>query len=185
VVFLKASTGLGAGLVVDGDLVRGSRGAAGELGHTRTPAADDLRCRCGETGCLEAVAGGWALVRDLDGHGHRVEHLRELVALALDGDPDARSLVRRSGRAVGTVLAGVVNLLNPEAIVVGGDMAPVYERFVAGLRETLYAGATGVATRDLQILPTSHGEQSGLIGCAEAALEAVLSPPAVDRMLSG
>jgi predicted NBD/HSP70 family sugar kinase len=105
------------------------------------------------------------------------------VTLAVDGDPDARRLVRESGRRVGEVLAGAVNLLNPAALVVGGDMARAYDVFVAGLRETLYGGATALATRELEILPTTHGDRSGVVGCARLALEEVLSVEAVDRRL--
>jgi predicted NBD/HSP70 family sugar kinase len=182
-LLVKASTGLGAGIVSGGRLLRGALGAAGELGHTRTASAAGLACRCGETGCLEAVAAGWALVRDLREQGREVAHVRRLVELVLEGDPEARTAVRESGRRVGEVVAGAVNLLNPEAVVVGGDMAEAYDVFVAGLRETLYAQATALSTRELQILPASHGARAGVLGCAALALEHVLDAAAVDRAL--
>ena len=184
-LMVKASTGLGAGIVSGGRLLRGAIGAAGEIGHTKTAAAQGRTCRCGDTGCVEAVAGGWALVQELRSRGRDVEHVRALVELAVDGDAEARHLVRESGRRVGEVLAGAVNLLNPEAIVVGGDMAVAYDIFVAGLRETVYANATALATRELQILPATHEQRAGVVGCASLALEHVLSPGAVDRALSG
>jgi predicted NBD/HSP70 family sugar kinase len=183
VLFVKASTGLGAGIVAGGVLQRGALGAAGELGHTKTPAAADLECRCGDTGCLEAVAGGWALVRDLREQGREVGHVRHLVDLAVSGDAEARRLIRESGRRTGEVLAGAVNLLNPEAVVIGGDMARSYDSFVAGLRETLYGAATALSTRELVILPTTHGERSGVVGCASIVLEQVLSVDAVNRVV--
>jgi predicted NBD/HSP70 family sugar kinase len=184
-LLVKASTGLGAGIVAGGRLLRGALGAAGELGHTRTASADGIPCRCGETGCLEAVAGGWALVRDLRERGREVEHVRRLVELVLEGDPEARTVVRESGRRVGEVVAAAVNLLNPQAVVVGGDMAEAYDVFVAGLRETLYAQATALSTSELQVLPATHGAGAGLVGCAVLALEHVLDAAAVDRALSG
>lgn len=184
-LMVKASTGLGAGIVSGARLLRGAIGAAGEIGHTKTAAAQGRTCRCGDTGCVEAVAGGWALVQELRSRGRDVEHVRALVELAVDGDAEARHLVRESGRRVGEVLAGAVNLLNPEAIVVGGDMAAAYDIFVAGLRETVYANATALATRELQILPATHEQRAGVVGCASLALEHVLSPGAVDRALSG
>lgn len=184
VVLLKASTGLGAGVVADGRLVRGALGAAGEIGHVKTPAADGLVCRCGDTGCLEAVAGGWALVQRMREGGAPVGHIRDLVRLAIEGDADARAALRESGRRTGEVLGGVVNLLNPEAVVVGGDMALGYDFFVAGVRETLYRNATALVTRDLRIVPATHGERSGVVGCAALALGHVLSPRAVDEALS-
>jgi len=183
-VLVKASTGIGAGIVSHGELLRGALGAAGELGHTKTPAAEGLTCRCGDTGCVEAVAGGWALVQTMRERGREVGHIRNLAAMAAGGDAEARHLVRESGRRLGEVLAATVNLLNPEAVVIGGDMVRAYDTFVAGLRETVYAGATALATRQLVIAPTTHGESSGVVGCAAMALEQVLNAAAVERALT-
>ncbi len=183
-LLVKASTGIGAGIVSDGRLRRGGLGASGEIGHTRTASAEGLVCRCGDTGCLEAVAGGWALVQALRAEGRDVGHVRRLVALAVEGDAEARRVVRDSGRRLGEVLAAAVNLLNPQAVVIGGDMAGAYDTFVAGLRESLYGAATALATRELQILPATHGEAAGVVGCAALALEEVLSVAAVDALVS-
>ena len=176
---LKASTGLGAGIVAGGALQRGAVGAAGEFGHNKTAAAAGVPCRCGDTGCLEAIAGGWALVKALQAAGHQVGHLRDVVELANSGDPDARRMIRDSGRHVGEVLAGAVNLLNPAVLVVAGDMAGAYDIFVAGLRETLYGNATALATRALQVVPSTYGDRSGVIGSATMVLDQVLSPAAL------
>src|SRR5574340_969026 len=182
-LLIKASTGLGAGIVSGGVLQRGALGAAGEIGHTKTPAAQGMICRCGDVGCIEAVAGGWALVGRLQAAGRDVTHIRDVIGLALAGDAEARRMIRDSGRQIGEVLAGAVNLLNPEVLIVGGDMAQAYETFVAGLRETLYGNAVALATRKLQILPWT-GERSGMIGCATLALDQVLSVREVDRILA-
>ena len=80
-----------------------------------------------------------------------------LVELAVDADQEARRLICEAGRHIGEVLAGVVNLLNPDALVIAGDMAKAYDIFVAGLRETVYGNSTAV-TRELQILPSPHGD---------------------------
>ncbi|MGZ4464345.1 MAG: ROK family protein [Nocardioides sp.] len=181
---VKASTGLGLGIVADGHVVAGHLGAAGEIGHTKTPAAEGLACRCGDTGCLEAVAGGWALVARMAEHGREVGHVRHLVELALQGDAEARGLVRDSGRHLGEVLAVAVNLLNPRVVVVGGDMAGAFDLFAAGLRESVYGRAGALATRDLQFLPAVHGDRAGLVGCAALALDHVLAPAAVDARLA-
>lgn len=181
---VKASTGLGAGIVMGGQLQRGAVQAAGEFGHSKTPAAAGVPCRCGDTGCFEAVAGGWALVRDLQQAGHPVSHLRDVVALAHSGDAEARRMIRESGRHIGEVLAAAVNLLNPAVLVVAGDMVGAYDVFVAGLRETLYGNATALATRTLQIVPSIHQERSSMVGCATTALDHVLSPAAVDAALA-
>ena len=177
---LKASTGIGAGIIAGGSLQRGAVQAAGEFGHNKTPAAAGVPCRCGDTGCLEAIAGGWAIVRALQADGRSVGHLRDVVELANNGDPDARRMIRESGRHVGEVLAAAVNLLNPAVLVVAGDMASAYDIFVAGLRETLYGNATALATRVLQVVPSTHGDRSGVIGSATMVLDHVLSPTAID-----
>jgi predicted NBD/HSP70 family sugar kinase len=157
--------------------------AAGEFGHNKTAAAAGLPCRCGDTGCLEAIAGGWALVKALQAEGRKVGHLRDVVELALGGDPDARRMIRDSGRHVGEVLAAAVNLLNPAVLVVAGDMASAYDIFVAGLRETLYGNATALATRTLQVVPSTYGDRSGVIGSATMVLDDVLSAGAVDALV--
>ncbi|MEV0945161.1 ROK family transcriptional regulator [Rhodococcus sp. NPDC049939] len=182
-LLIKASTGLGAGVVSGGVLQRGALGAAGEIGHTKITAAQGMTCRCGDVGCVEAVAGGWAIVRSLQEQGREVAHIRDVIALALAGDADARRMIRESGRRIGEVLSGAVNLLNPEVVIVGGDMAQAYDTLVAGLRETLYGKAISVATQQLQILPWTHGELSGVVGSATMALDHVLSVDAVDQLL--
>ncbi|WP_421584696.1 ROK family protein [Rhodococcus sp. MALMAid1271] len=182
-LLVKASTGLGAGIVAGGALQRGSLGAAGEFGHTKTAAAAGVACRCGDSGCLEAIAGGWALVKALAEQGREVGHIRGVVDLAVSGDPEARRLIRDSGRHIGETLAGAVNLLNPEVLIVGGDMANAYDIFVAGLRETVYGNATALATKALTIQATTHGDLSGVIGSAALVLDQVLSARAVDDAL--
>ncbi|HZA09793.1 MAG TPA: ROK family transcriptional regulator [Mycobacterium sp.] len=180
---LKASTGLGAGIICGGVLQHGAVEAAGELGHNKIPAAAGVPCRCGDTGCLEAVAGGWALVRALQRQGRAVGHIRDVVELANSGDSDARRMIRESGRHVGEVVAGAVNLLNPAVLVVAGDMAKAYDVFVAGLRETLYGNATALATRVLQVVPSTYGDQSGVVGSATMVLDHVLSAAVIDATL--
>jgi predicted NBD/HSP70 family sugar kinase len=112
--------------------------------------------------------------------GHNVEHIRDVASLAVAGDTDARDEIRASARHFGRVLAAAVTLLNPAIIVVGGDMTPAYDVFVAGLRETLYRDASTIATRDLTIVAATHGTLSGVRGCATLALDHVLSVQAVD-----
>jgi len=184
-VVVKASTGLGLGILADGRVVAGHLGAAGEIGHTKVDAADGRVCRCGDTGCLETVAAGWALVAELEQRGRTVEHVRDLVRLALSGDAEARQLLRDSGRQLGDLLAVAINLLNPQAVVLGGDMAAAFDTYAAGVRETVYARASALATRELQFLPSTYGDRAGVVGCAAMALDRVLSPAAVDARLDG
>jgi predicted NBD/HSP70 family sugar kinase len=182
VLVIKASTGLGAGIIAGGALQRGATHAAGEFGHNKTRAAEGLPCRCGDTGCLEAIAGGWAIVRTLQSEGRSVGHLRDVVELANGGDAQARRMIRDSGRYIGEVLAGAVNLLNPAVLVVAGDMVGAYDVFVAGLRETLYGNASALATRVLEVQRSTYGDQSGVVGSAAMALDHVLSPGAIDSL---
>jgi predicted NBD/HSP70 family sugar kinase len=181
---IKASTGLGAGIISGGALQRGAIRAAGEFGHNTTPAAGERACRCGGIGCLETVAGGWALVRALREEGRSVQNLRDVVELAHSGDALARRVIRDSGRHVGEVLAAAVNLLNPAALVVAGDVAGAYDIFVAGLRETLYGNATALATRGLEILPAHLGDRGGVIGSAMMVLDNVLGAQAIDALVT-
>jgi predicted NBD/HSP70 family sugar kinase len=182
VLVIKASSGLGAGIVAGGVLQRGASQAAGEFGHNKIAAAQGLPCRCGDTGCVEAIAGGWAVVHALQQQGRDVRNLRDVVEIAHGGDAEARRMIRDSGRYVGEVLASAVNLLNPALVVVAGDMAGAYEIFVAGLRETLYGNATAQATRTLEVMPAAHGSRSGAVGGAAMVLDEVLSAAAVDAL---
>ena len=184
VLVIKASSGLGAGIVAGGVLQRGAAQAAGEFGHNKIAAARGLACRCGDTGCVEAIAGGWSVVHTLQQQGRSVRNLRDVVEIAHEGDPDARRMIRDSGRYVGEVLAAAVNLLNPAVVVVAGDMAGAYEIFVAGLRETLYGNATAQATRTLEVVPAAHGSRSGIVGGAVMVLDEVLSARAVDALVA-
>ncbi|MDN5855841.1 MAG: ROK family protein, partial [Actinomycetia bacterium] len=183
-IVVKASTGLGLGILADRRIVSGHLGGAGEIGHTKVDAAAGRQCRCGDTGCLETLAGGWALVTRLQEAGQDVGHIRDLVAYALDGDAAAKQLLRESGRCLGEVLAVAINLLNPEAVVLGGDMAAAFDVYAAGVRKSVYARASALATRELRFLPATYGDRAGLVGCASMALDQVLSPAAVDARLA-
>lgn len=179
---LKASTGLGAGIIAGGVLQRGAAQAAGEFGHNKIAAAQGIPCRCGDTGCLEAIAGGWALVHQLQQQGRSVRHMRDVIELVHAGDPDARRMIRDSGRHIGEVVAAAVNLLNPAVLVIAGDLAAAYEVFVAGFRESLYRNATAMATRELEVVPAAHGGHSAVVGTAAMVLDEVLNARSVDAL---
>ncbi|CAN5243368.1 ROK family transcriptional regulator [soil metagenome] len=182
-ILLKLSTGLGAGIICGGALQRGAVGAAGEFGHNKTAAAEGNACRCGDTGCLESIAGGWALVRTLREHGREIGHVRDVVELANRGDAEARRLIRESGRHVGEAVAPVVNLLNPGVLAIGGDLMGAYDLLVAGLREALYGNASALATRTLRVVPATHGERSSVVGSAALILDFILDADAIDAAL--
>ncbi|HUN33555.1 MAG TPA: ROK family transcriptional regulator [Trebonia sp.] len=184
-LMVKASTGIGVGIVSGGTLQRGSLFAAGELGHIPVRDGASVLCRCGQTDCLEATVGGWAMVKALQQMGRDVHHVRDLVAIALKGDPEALGMIRDSGRRIGEVLSAAVTLLNPEVVVIGGDLAGAYETFVAGLRETVYQRSTALSTRQLRIVASTFGERQGLVGCAAMINQWITSEQAVDLAVAG
>jgi predicted NBD/HSP70 family sugar kinase len=183
-LMVKASTGIGVGIVSGGALQRGSLAAAGELGHIPVGDGTGVLCRCGQTDCLEAVAGGWAIVKALQQLGRDVRHVRDVVAIAAKGDPEALGMIRDAGRRVGGVLSAAVTLLNPEVVVIGGDLAGAYEPFVAGLRETVYQRSTALSTRQLRIVAATFGERQGLVGCAAMINQWITSERAVDAAIA-
>ena len=117
--------------------------------------------------------------------GREVLGLKELTALAAEGDPVAVTLIRESGRRLGEILAGAVNLLNPAVIVLGGDLAEAYDHLVAGVREVVFQQCTALATRQLRVVPSALWDEAGVRGCAAMVAEEILSPEAVNASLSG
>lgn len=183
-LFIKVGTGIGCGIVASGRIHRGAQGAAGDLGHVQVPGRDDAVCRCGNRGCLEAVAGGQAMADRLRADGHPTRNARDVVERALAGDPGATQLVRGSGRVLGQVLAAVVNVFNPAVIVIGGDVANAHEQLLAGVREVVYQRSLPLATRHLRIVHSRLGDHAGIRGASAMVLEHVLAPPAIDELVS-
>ena len=181
---VKVSTGIGAGIIAGGVLQRGVHGAAGEIGHNPVADGAGIVCRCGNRDCLEAVASGAALVATLRAEGRDVADVPGVVALVRAGDPEAVALVRHAGRRIGEVLAVAVNLLNPQVVVFGGDLAEAFEPLLAGVREQVYRRAIVPVTRDLSIEHSALGPEAGIVGCAAMALAEVLSPRAIDAALA-
>lgn len=182
---IKASTGIGAAILAGGRLQRGAAGASGEIGHIKVCGGGGVLCRCGNQDCLEAVASGWALMRQMSERGRPVADTRAIAELVRAGDPDALRLVREAGRRIGEVVAGAVNLLNPAMIIIGGDLAHAFEPLVAGMRELIYQRSTALATRSLRIEPSVLHEQAGVSACAVMVLDDVLSSGAVDALIGG
>ena len=183
-LFIKVGTGIGAGIVASGRIHRGAQGAAGDMGHIQVPDRPDALCRCGNLGCVEAVAGGAALARDLRAAGFDVKDSRDVVALVRGGNPEAGRLVREAGRVLGEVLAAAVNLLNPSVIVIGGDIADAHEPFLAGVREVVYQRSLPLATQHLDIVRSSLGDTAGTTGAAALVIEHVLAPARIDEALA-
>ncbi|MGW7084504.1 ROK family protein [Streptomyces sp. NPDC054871] len=183
-LYIKVGTGIGCGIVADGKLHRGAQGSAGDIGHIRVGGIEEP-CRCGNSGCLEAVAGGAAIARKLSRLGLQATSGSDVVRLVKSGNRDAVSMVREAGRAVGEVLAGLVNFFNPDTVVVGGVMAAVHDQLLAGVREAVYRRSHPLATHVLRIEPSRTGENAAAIGAGILAVEHALSPRQVDRVLAG
>ena len=151
-MFVKIGTGIGCGIVAGGHVHRGADGAAGDIGHIHVPDHDDVVCRCGNVGCLEAIAGGAAMAARL--RRARPAHAAPAATSSTrcsPGQPDAVRVVRQAGHAIGGVLATCVNVLNPAVIVIGGDVASAGEPLLAGIREVVYKRSLPLATGRLQI----------------------------------
>jgi predicted NBD/HSP70 family sugar kinase len=181
-LFVKVGTGIGCGIVADGHIHRGARGAAGDIGHIRAT-GEDVVCACGNIGCLEAVAGGHALATRLAASSVEAQNSRDVVRLVHEGNVKATQMVRAAGRTLGEVLAGTVNFFNPAVIVIGGDIAEAHAQLLAGVREGIFSRSLPLATRDLRVVPCRLGDRAGITGAAITAIEQVLAPAAVDRTL--
>ncbi|GAA2207867.1 ROK family protein [Nonomuraea monospora] len=179
-IYIKIGTGIGCGIISGGGLHRGARGAAGDVGHIRVPASE-APCRCGNSGCLEAVAGGASMAAALRAAGIEARGSKDVVALMRAGDLRATRLVRQAGREVGAVMAAIVNFFNPSVIVIGGDVAEAGEQVLAGVRETIYSRSLPLATQHLAIRAGALGDRAGVVGAAVMVVEHVLAPASIDR----
>lgn len=183
-VFVKVATGIGAGLISGGRLVRGAQGVAGDIGHIRVPRGDDVPCTCGNRGCLEALASGPAIARALRETGVDAADGNDVVELVKHGNIDAIQAVRQAGRDIGEVLTACVSLVNPSVIVMGGSMARVGEHLIAGVREAVYTRSIPLSTEHLAIVPSTAAEDAAVLGAAMLAIEHTLSPAGLSRLLA-
>ncbi|WP_326780232.1 ROK family protein [Streptomyces longwoodensis] len=180
-VLVKVSTGIGAGVVVDGSPYRGIDGGAGDLGHIRVPDGAGALCRCGSYGCLAALASGGAVARRLAAAGVPAASGSDVRDLLAAGHPEAAALAREAGRRVGEVLATVVTLLNPGVLVLAGDLAGT--PFVTGVRELLYQRALPRSTARLEVVTSRLGEQAGLVGAGALVVDHLYAPERVEERL--
>lgn len=186
-LLVKIGTGIGSGLIHRGHLYRGADGAAGDLGHIPTTLPGEEEgplCKCGNRGCLEARAGGWAILRDLQEAGEPVHAQDDLIAALAAGRPAAVQLARRAGQQIGTAIATAVNLLNPRIVVLAGHLvAAGGDHLVPAIRERVYSRSLPLATSDLTIVPSDLHPREGLVGLAHLVSDGLLEPAQIGRLV--
>lgn len=178
-ICMTVGTGIGSGIVINGKLVRGASNAAGELGHIKLQMHDGPICGCGDTGCLEAFASGPSIVAMAEDYirGGKSTKFREMAnggqitpyivcEAAKAGDPVAQRIFTIMGEYIGVGLASVVNLLNPEKIIIGGGVADAGEILLEPLTETLKKRAMKIAGSAVEVVPAQLGNTAGVIGAS-------------------
>jgi predicted NBD/HSP70 family sugar kinase len=165
-LYVKASHGIGASLILDGKPYRGATGIAGEIGHTHLAGRTEL-CRCGDRGCLEAEVSIQAVRQQLE---HTHPHLNiTTLRLSTLTDPVAGRILNEAGRTVGQVLADLCNLINPAAIVIGGELGSSGDAFISGVRSSIQRYAQPATAAVLEVLAAQLGDDTELHGAVQLA----------------
>jgi len=177
-ICITVGTGIGSGLIINGKLVRGASNAAGELGHIKLQTNGGPMCGCGDTGCLEAFASGPAIVALAEDYikGGKSTKYRELASnemtpyivaeAAKQGDVVAKRIFTTMGEYIGLGLTSVVNLLNPEKIIIGGGVADAGEILLGPIKETILKRAMPISGAAVEIVPAKLGNTAGVIGAS-------------------
>lgn len=179
VVYLHGDIGIGAGIIVDGRLLRGDDGYGGEVGHMIVNPHGGRRCSCGATGCLEAEAGARALLEAARRDGRTPGHdtVRAVVVAADRGDVVAGAALRRVGDWLGVGVANLVNLFNPGTVIFGGVLRDVFLGAAAQVRSRINTTALGASRENLRLRVCELGDSTVLIGAAELAFSESLDNP--------
>ncbi len=177
-ICITVGTGIGSGLIINGKLVRGASNAAGEIGHIKLDMHGGPLCGCGDRGCLEAFASGPSIVAMAEEYikGGKSTKYRELAnpditpyivsEAAKQGDPVAKRIFTIVGEYIGIGLASVVNLLNPEKIIIGGGVAAAGDLLLNPIKENLIKRAMPIAGSAVEIVPAQLGNSAGVIGAS-------------------
>jgi glucokinase-like ROK family protein len=184
-IFVKIGTGIGAGIVCEGKIYRGASGCAGDIGHISVN-KDGPVCPCGNTGCLEAMAGGPAIASRalLEAQAGKSPILmkrytenggflmaEDIGIAAREGDTVSIEIIRESGQYVGDVLAGLVNFFNPEMIVIGGGVSNLGNLLLSSIRQAVLNRSLPLSTRNLDIVFSGTGADAGVIGAVTLAVD--------------
>jgi glucokinase-like ROK family protein len=185
-IFLKIGNGIGAGIICNGLIYRGSTECAGDVGHINI--GHDVLCYCGNRGCLEALAGGRAIAARAeqmakDGQseflagrldGKKKLTLADVRKAVEESDPIAVELMREIGTLIGNVLASLVNFFNPSLVLIGGGVSQVGDVLLASIRQAVYQRSLPLSTRNLVIRPSLLGEDAGIIGAAVLTVNEIM-----------
>ncbi|POH62590.1 ROK family protein [Cryobacterium zongtaii] len=174
VAVLKAGIGVGLAFVLDGSIYHGSRGGAGDLSAVGAGGARMQR--------LETIASGAVMRQELLAQGRSVRTSNDIVGLALAGDAEVLRLLGETGTAIGRSLAHVVGLLNPQAVVIGGNLAQAGEPFLGPIREAIFAGARDFALQGLVVEKTRLGHIAGVTGASLIAQDALFEADRISRL---
>ncbi len=183
IVFLTVSSGIGSGIIIDGKLLRGMTGTAGEIGHTITQFESDQRCTCGNRGCLMAQASGIffpsLFLKKLDQGKSTVMEIRDVSTVngrtiaegSRRGDEICTEIFYDSAHMIGIGVYNIFQMLNPEAVIIGGGLMNLGEEYMAEVRRTFHAYVRNMMYDPMEILLAELGADSGLIGAAALILE--------------
>jgi predicted NBD/HSP70 family sugar kinase len=169
-VYVKAATGIGGGLIVRGRLYRGAGGTAGEIGHTILDETGDI-CRCGNRGCLETYAGGPAIVELLRRSLGEELTIEAVLERSAEGDAGCRRAIADAGRHIGTAVANLCNLLNPQRVVVGGSIGTAGDVLLDPMRDAVRRHAIATAAQDVRIVRGELGDRAELLGAVALVLQ--------------
>jgi predicted NBD/HSP70 family sugar kinase len=170
-IYIKLSSGVGAGLLLGGRLYRGTGGTAGEIGHIPVQNGTAI-CRCGNRGCLETVASARAIAEQVGVSRGEPVSTKELLELAASGDAAAGRLIGEAGREIGVALAGLCNLVNPDCVIVGGDLSATGGLITEPILESIRRYAIASAADQVNVVAGVLGERAELLGALALVLNA-------------
>jgi len=188
-IYVKIGTGIGAGIINNGQIYRGASGCAGDIGHICIDKSGPL-CPCGNKGCLEVLAGGPAiaerslsatragkspiLLRYYEKNGGKLT-VEDVGNAASEGDALSIEIIRESGQMVGDVLASLVNFYNPDMIVIGGGVSNLGNLLLSSIRQAVLNRSLPLATRNLDIVFSEIGQDAGIIGAVNLAMDYIFT----------
>lgn len=196
IAYIKVGSGIGAGLILNQQIYGGTTGAAGEIGHITIEENGPL-CNCGNHGCLEAFAGGFAIAREAQAiirSGKRTLlaefppekiNAREVADAARRGDLHAQEILKRAGTHIGVALASLVNLFNPSMVIVGGGVAEAGDILTTSIRDAVRERAMRASEQSVRIVTAMLGRRSILIGATVQAINEAIHIAAEQRKFFG